>query len=241
MLYIPISNTIFIPRRRVSRPTLDSRFRGNDKVWSFLCQNKHPLGVFMLLAMALCVLSGCSGCTSGGRNLTNIELFQDMMQQPSIKEQEGGSKGDLLMRHPPAHTKARNHSYYKYVGNPEGAANNLSNPFAGEFSPAVIYLGHRQYEKTCIVCHGAKGDGNGLVSPKMAVKPPSLLTDKVRNYSDGRLYHIIHEGQGLMSSYKKQVFREKDRWALINYIRTLQQKALKKTIEKNIIKQKEVK
>ena len=230
MSYIPISNP---QRGRLLTHSVRTLPSSNPYT------KKSPTNPQRVLSvMALCFLSGCTGA---GRNRTNIEPLQDMMQQPSIKEQEGSKTGNLLMRLPPPHTKARNHSYYKYVGNPQGAAKNLSNPFAGQFSPAIIYLGHRQYEKTCIACHGIKGDGNGLVSVKMAVKPPSLLTDKARNYSDGRLYHIIHEGQGLMSSYKKQVFREKDRWALINYIRTLQQKALKKTIEKNIIKQKEVK
>ncbi len=155
-----------------------------------------------------------------------------MLQQPSIKTQEGSETGEILMRTPPENTRARNQSYYIYEGQPVQAEKNLKNPFHGQLSPALIGLGQRQYEKACIVCHGVKGDGQGLVAIKMAVKPPSLLTQKVMDFSDGRIYHIIYEGQGLMGAYKKQVSREKDRWALVNYIRMLQNRSLREKIEK---------
>ncbi len=196
--------------------------------------------IYLSAIIGLVFLVGCS--CSGGVNRTDFELFHDMMNQPSIKAQEGGKDGELLMYKPVKNTRARNQSYYLYKGDPISAGQNLKNPLDNQFSAQVISLGKRQYEKTCIVCHGAKGDGQSLVSDKMAVKPPSLLTQKVWDYSDGRIYHIIHEGQGLMSGYKKQVFREKDRWALVNYIRMLQKEDLKKKIEnaKNV-KEKNVK
>ena len=178
---------------------------------------------------SLFLLAGCS--CSGGRNRTDVEWLQDMMKQPSFKEQEGGAKGESTLRIPPKNTRARNKEYYPYKGRVQLAEKNLQNPYAGQLTAAVIGRGKRQYEKTCIVCHGPKGDGVGLVSMKMAVRPPSLLTVKVMNYSDGRIYHIIHEGQGLMGSYKKQVFRKKDRWALVNYIRMLQRENLQRKVQ----------
>ena len=56
------------------------------------------------------------------------------------------------------------------------------------------------------------------------VKPPSLLTKKVRDYSDGRIFHIITDGQGLMGSYINQLLEEKDRCAVVKYVRSLQKK-----------------
>ena len=166
-----------------------------------------------------------SGCTcSGGKNRPGIELLHDMLQQQNIKSQEGDEKG-TFMRLPPENTRARNKKYYLYKGDPEGAEKNLDNPFTAQFSAELIGIGKRQYEIACIYCHGAAGDGDGKVAEKMTVKPPSLLTEKVINYSDGRIYHIIHEGQGLMGSYRKQVRTEKERWALVNYIRMLQRQS----------------
>lgn len=176
------------------------------------------------------LLPACS--CSNRKKLTDIEVFTDMLQQPSIKAQEGSQSGKLLMQVPPENTRARNQTYYIYEDQPMQAEKNLKNPFYGQLSPELIGLGQRQYEKACIMCHGIKGDGHSLVGTKMAVKPPSLLTQKVMDYSDGRIYHIIHEGQGLMGPYKKQIHREKDRWALVNYIRMLQNRSLKEKSNK---------
>ena len=171
--------------------------------------------------ISLCLVD-CS--CSGGKNRTDFELFHDMIQQKSLKAQEGDESGSF-MRLPPTHSRARNQHYYPYKGQPEVAGRKLKNPFQGQFSPEIVGLGKRQYERACIYCHGKTGAGEGLVAQKMTVKPQSLLAKKAINYSDGRLYHIIHEGQGLMGSYRKQVRGEKQRWALVNYIRLLQKQA----------------
>ena len=55
-------------------------------------------------------------------------------------------------------------------------------------------------------------------------KPPSLLTDLIKGYPDGRIFHIITEGQGLMGAYIYQLPKIDDRWAVVNYIRSLQKK-----------------
>ncbi len=180
-----------------------------------------------LLSFLLLLTCACTG----GKNKTGIELIQDMMQQKSIKAQEGKAK-ESFMRLPPENTIARNRIYYSYKGKPDLAGKNLKNPLKNQFSALTIGTGKRQYDKACIYCHGVSGDGKGVVSSQMIIQPPSLLTDKVFNYSDGRIYHIIHEGQGLMGSYSKQVWSEAHRWALVNYVRMLQMKALQKKVEK---------
>ena len=176
--------------------------------------------IFIFLSIVF--LAGCS--CNAGKNRTNVELIQDMMKQKNIKAQEGSKEGSF-MRMPPENTRARNRSYYPYKNDPVGAEKNLKNPYEGNFSAMVMGLGKRQYDRACIYCHGSMGVGDGPVAQKMIVKPPSLLAKKAINYSDGRIYHIIHEGQGLMGSYRKQVPDEQARWALVNYIRMLQKKA----------------
>ena len=189
----------------------------------------YKMQFLILLALGF-TLSACT--CSGGKNRTDFELFHDMIKQQNIKPQEGDESG-TFMRLPPENSRARNKKYYPYKGDPLRAEKNLKNPYADMLTAEMIGTGKRQYEKACIYCHGADGggadgEGAGKIGQKMIIKPPSLLTDKVIAYSDGRIYHIIHEGQGLMGSHRKQVQGEKQRWALVNYVRMLQKQNLRK-------------
>ena len=198
-------------------------------------QSFRCLGLFFLTLW----LTACF--CSGGPNQTDSQWTRDMASQNNVKTQEGSPSGELLMRLPPEGTIARNHSYYPYPKDPFSAEKNLKNPLP--FSLSVINEGKKHYEKYCIYCHGSQGDGGqgALVAPKMSIPPLSLLTEQAKNYSDGRIYHIIHEGQGLMGSYRIQLstteqnaisryfkegeegYRGSDRiWSVIHYIRSLQ-------------------
>ena len=206
-------------------PTNTPVFRGlHTKLISLAkgCFYEYGKQIFCIFFVFL-FLTNCT--CSGGRNRTDFELFHDMIKQENIKAQEGDKEG-TFMRIPPENTLARNKEYYPYKGQPEVADQKLKNPFFNQFSADLIGIGKRQYERACIYCHGATGGGEGKVAEKMTVKPPSLLVDKAINYSDGRLYHIIIDGQGVMGSYYKQVRGEKERWALVNYVRMLQKRGL---------------
>jgi mono/diheme cytochrome c family protein len=48
-----------------------------------------------------------------------------------------------------------------------------------------------------------------------------LQSEKIQNWPDGRIFHVITAGQNVMPSYSTQVAQE-DRWAIIHYIRALQ-------------------
>ena len=190
--------------------------------------------------LCLLFLAGCS--CSGGKNRTDSQWTTDMAKQNNIKAQEGTDSGQILMRKSPEGTRARNRRYYPYTGDPLTAGEKLKNPLAENTDS--IMKGKAHYERYCIYCHGSQGDvGVGAtVAPKMFVKPPSLLTDKAKAYSDGRLYHIIYEGQGLMGAYRIQLetseqvimshymkdsfekYRGSDSiWSVVNYVRLLQQ------------------
>ena len=159
------------------------------------------------------------GCTAG-KNKPQVELVQDMIRQKSLKFQR--AEGGLGMRQPPEGTRALNRDYYPYSGDLDRAVKELKNPLKGQFTPEIILIGKRSYQKACIYCHGGRGDGEGSMKSVMNVLPPSLLTEKARRYPDAQLYHIIHEGQGLMGAYRLQVGNQRERWALVNYIRNLQ-------------------
>lgn len=172
------------------------------------------------LALATLLMVACNG----GKDQTNIELAQGMFDQISNKAQDWdpkrGGKGTALV--PPEGTVPRGYKPYKYKMDPIGAGNKLVNPLKGDNSPELMKIGQEKYEIYCGICHGMAGDGKGTVAAAMILKPPSLLSDIVKKHSDGRIFHILTDGQGVMGSYANQIRHEKDRWAVVNYIRSLQ-------------------
>jgi len=167
-----------------------------------------------------------SACGPRG-NKPNVELIQDMMESPAIKAQEydESSPNHSGMRVPPDKTVPVGFTPYPFKGDVEGGAKN-PNPLAGDMSPKVLTAGQKYFETHCAVCHGPNGAGNpdSNVVKNMALKPPSLLSEKIRTWPDGHIYHVITEGQGVMGPYASHV-PQAYRWQVVNYIRFLQKES----------------
>ena len=86
----------------------------------------------------------------------------------------------------------------------------------------VLARGQERYTIYCVPCHGAAGDGQGLIPPfGFARKPPSYHSDRLRAAPVGHFFDVITNGSGIMYSYASRVDAA-DRWAVIAYIRALQ-------------------
>jgi hypothetical protein len=170
-------------------------------------------------------MTGCTGNDPAAlHSEPNVELIQDMMESPALKAQDFDTynRDEGSSRLPPENTVPVGYAKYPYHMQPDLGAK-LKNPLAGKMTPEVIELGRTKFETYCAVCHGYEGKGDGPVSVKMAVKPPSLMTDKiVTQYTDGHIFHVISDGQGVMASYAYQLVDPNDRWAIVNYVRSLQ-------------------
>lgn len=176
------------------------------------------------LPKKLIVLGAAVGLVAcSGGNKPNVELMQDMMDSPAIKAQEfdAGSPAHRGMRVPPEHTVPVGFKSYRFATDYVGATNNV-NPLAGDFSSEVLVTGQKYYDIHCAVCHGETGDGKSLVAEKMALKPPTLHSEKVKIWKDGQIYHVIQMGQGVMGPYASHIPKEEWRWAVVQYIRHLQ-------------------
>lgn len=152
---------------------------------------------------------GLSACT---HEKPNFIYMPDMVYSPALKAQEG------MMKPPVKGTVPRGYTRYPYPNDAEAAGRELVNPLRP--TPAVLKRGQVVFNTNCLVCHGPAGEGDGTVVPKFP-RPPSLQSDKVRGWTDGRIYHVVTMGQNLMPSYSPQIQPE-DRWAAILYIRALQ-------------------
>lgn len=83
--------------------------------------------------------------------------------------------------------------------------------------------GQERYQIFCSVCHGATGNGDGMVARRGFNKPApaSYHQDRLRQAPVGHFFDVMTNGWGAMPSYASQIPVE-DRWKIIAYIRALQ-------------------
>ena len=148
-----------------------------------------------------------------------LDPFNWMMEQDKIIPQ---SRTDLFsdqrgMRIPVDGTVSRGYIPYPFMGE-TNPAEVLSNPYLP--TKENLELGEKKYLTFCSPCHGNFGDGDSRLNEQFP-NPPSLHSDRAREFSDGWIYHVITNGQNIMPSYAPQITRE-ERWAIVNYIRVLQ-------------------
>jgi mono/diheme cytochrome c family protein len=80
----------------------------------------------------------------------------------------------------------------------------------------------RLFNINCAICHGAEGKANGPLSTKIGAIA-NLTTDMYIKMADGTMFHSIFYGKNNMGSYASQLSR-KQRWQMVQYIRTIQPK-----------------
>lgn len=86
----------------------------------------------------------------------------------------------------------------------------------------VIARGRDRYNIYCSPCHGLTGYGDGVIVTRGLKNPPSYHTDALRDQPVGHFYNVITNGNGSMLSYASRI-PVRDRWAIVAYIRVLQQ------------------
>lgn len=162
-----------------------------------------------------------SGVTYFGFNVMQfLPPFNWMMEQQKVLPQEishffADGQG---MRQPVEGTIARGSEFYQFRGNQAAASITLVNPLLP--SKANLENGKKNYNVFCSPCHGYLGKGDSRLRGQFP-NPPTLHSDKVRDWTDGDFYHVITVGQNIMPPYASQILPE-ERWAIILYIRALQ-------------------
>lgn len=152
--------------------------------------------------------------------LLYLPPFDWMMEQDRLDAQEASTlfKDGIGMRPPVQGTVARGWMPYAFAGRPEEAGRALMNPVP--FTDSTVANGRAKYLTFCSPCHGNFGKGDSRLAGQFP-NPPTLHSDKVREWPDGALYHVITEGQNIMPAYAAQLKRD-ERWEIVHYIRVLQ-------------------
>lgn len=79
--------------------------------------------------------------------------------------------------------------------------------------------GEKMAKMSCAPCHGDKGKGDGPAAVALPKKPADWTAKVVQDETDGALFWKITTGNAPMPPW--QSLSEKDRWNLVNYIRSL--------------------
>ena len=104
----------------------------------------------------------------------------------------------------------------------------LKNPVAAK--PASVEAGKAIFQKSCAVCHGTAGQGDGTIVAMLkpeATRPSNLVDAKWDHGStDGEIFVNIRDGIGPKFEMKGQKGKitDPDMWNLVNYIRSLKAK-----------------
>ncbi len=152
--------------------------------------------------------------------LLYILPFDWMAKQDKVIVQENSNmfENGAGMQNPIEGTVARGFIPYQFKKKPDEAGKLLVNPLIP--NDENIELGKTKYNTYCSPCHGYLGEGDSRLNGQFP-NPPSLHSEKLRTWTDGRIYHVIVEGQNVMPSYTSQLSRQ-ERWAVVNYLRVLQ-------------------
>lgn len=165
------------------------------------------------------LLTGC-GSDPTQRNWEFVPEMVDSVPYDSYAENPVTRDGKTLQAPPPG-TIARGVTPFHFgPGNAEAerAGRDLTNPLPKD--AANLARGDKVFHSICTPCHGSGGQGDGPIIPRFP-SPPSLTATHARQLPDGRIFHIISRGQGLMPSHAAQV-APLDRWRVVQFIRSLQ-------------------
>ena len=88
-------------------------------------------------------------------------------------------------------------------------------------TPSLLERGRERFEIYCVVCHGAGGDGDGIVVRRGFPAPPSYHLQRLVEAPVGHFFQVMTGGFGAMYPYADRVSAA-DRWAIAAYIRALQ-------------------
>jgi|SRR5262245_13648074 len=103
-----------------------------------------------------------------------------------------------------------------------GSGTSVAVEFPFTITMEVLRRGQERFNIFCAPCHDRTGSGSGMIVQRGYSRPPSYHTDILRRQPVGHFFRVISQGFGAMPSFAAQI-PAADRWAIIAYIRALQQ------------------
>ena len=172
----------------------------------------------VMLGCSMACLTSLAGCTRDWKSqpvsMWNESRYKPMEASPLF---EDGSSARPLVPGTVARGQLRA-SDAMYSGRSGGKLVSVS---PVRITTQVLQRGQERFNIYCAPCHGAVGDGQGMIVKRGFTKPPDYAIQRLRTAPIGHFYDVITNGYGAMYSYASRV-QPNDRWAIAAYIRVLQ-------------------
>ena len=157
----------------------------------------------------------------------NYQYFPNMYESVGYKtyQESDAFPNGLQAQLPVEGSVPRGWQPYEYEDSNEGyesAKLNLKSPLIQ--NDENLKNGKKMYDIYCSVCHGSKGDGQGILMEREKFLGIPSYAD--RDITEGSIYHVLMYGINLMGSHAGQV-NDEERWQIAQYVLKLK-KDLKK-------------
>jgi mono/diheme cytochrome c family protein len=192
------------------------------------------IGAMLLVCLALLPPLLVAQARASKSTSPRIHIIQDMDKQPRFKAQRPNPLfADGRAQRPEipntvAWQAARNDPLFYEGRAADGWATRF--PPQLELNEGFVRRGQERFTIYCAPCHGYDGAGGGIVGQRALElgtpgwNPPTSLVAPdsiVRNQPHGQVFNTITRGVRTMPPYGDQI-PERDRWAIIAYVRALQ-------------------
>ena len=176
---------------------------------------KTTLKITVVLVLLLTIVS-CNKKTR--RNYQYMPNMYESVGYEAYQESDAFANG-VEAQLPVEGTIARGYSLYEIEDTTAGyeeAKAGLNSPLD---SSAVDYeRGKELYEIYCGLCHGNKGDGQGILMKREKIL--GVPSYAARELTEGSIYHVIYYGLNSMGSYAN-FMNEEERWQVVAYVEKL--------------------
>tara|TARA_Y100000782_G_scaffold50616_1_gene56264 strand:- start:59 stop:610 length:552 start_codon:yes stop_codon:yes gene_type:complete len=157
----------------------------------------------------------------------NYQYFPNMYESVGYKtyQESDAFPNGIQAQLPVEGSVPRGWQPYEYEDSNEGyesAKLNLKSPLVN--NEENLKNGKKMYEIYCSVCHGSKGDGQGILMEREKFLGIPSYAD--RDITEGSIYHVLMHGINLMGSHAGQVDDE-ERWQIAQYVLKLREDLIK--------------
>lgn len=171
------------------------------------------------IVIALVIVTVFASCND--KRKPQVQYMPDMYVSVPYDANGTSSAGDVpVNRLPVAGTVSRNGVVaYDIPDTNDGyekAKTELINPLSK--TDENLENGKKMYGIYCAVCHGKKGDGNGILMERE--KFLGIPNYKDRDITEGSIYHVLMYGKNMMGSHSSQL-TYKERWQVVQYVEKL--------------------
>ena len=157
----------------------------------------------------------------------NYQYFPNMYESVGYKtyQESDAFPNGIQAQLPVEGSVPRGWQPYEYEDSNEGyesAKLNLKSPLVN--NEENLKNSKKMYDIYCSVCHGSKGDGQGILMEREKFLGIPSYAD--RDITEGSIYHVLMHGINLMGSHAGQVDDE-ERWQIAQYVLKLREDLIK--------------